>query len=431
MKNLQYFLLLCVGLNVFFVYGQIGINTPLPHPSAALDIHAPNQGFLPPRVELKGKDDQTTINKPAEGLLIYNLANSGVLDNKVVSGYYYWNGKNWVMLSSEDQFWGVNGNYGTNAQVNFIGTQDNQDLVFKRNGVQAGLLSSAQTFNTSFGVGSYKGTPLGSYSGRWNTAIGYNSLNGNNAVVSGHDNTAVGANSLTRNTTGRNNTAIGSESLKINTLGNDNTAIGFQSLIENIGSHNTAVGGIALGSNDLGEKNTAVGYIALNQNISGSYNTAIGYRSGVNSGMLENTSALGYDAKISTSNTIRLGNKSITSIFGQVPFSSASDQRYFYAATPLSLGLNLLNKLKPLEYTRNSTNPTSEKEWGITAQDIQDALRTLNYSNAGLIDSERTNEQMLLLRYTDLIAPIIKAIQELSNENKELKRRIEILEGIR
>ncbi|WP_255680711.1 hypothetical protein [Flavobacterium pisciphilum] len=35
---------------------------------------------------------------------------------------------------------------------------------------------------------------------------------------------------------------------------------------------------------------------------------------------------------------------------------------------------------------------------------------------------------MLSVRYTDLIAPMIKAIQELSKENKELKERIIALE---
>ncbi len=39
--------------------------------------------------------------------------------------------------------WGLTGNTGTNPLTNFIGTIDNQDLVFKRNNIESFRLSGA------------------------------------------------------------------------------------------------------------------------------------------------------------------------------------------------------------------------------------------------------------------------------------------------
>ncbi len=49
----------------------------------------------------------------------------------------------WTTPSGGSSGWGLTGNAGTTAGTNFIGTTDDRDIVFKRNGVQAGLLNSA------------------------------------------------------------------------------------------------------------------------------------------------------------------------------------------------------------------------------------------------------------------------------------------------
>ena len=411
---------------------RIGVNTAQPNESAILDLSSTNRGFLPPRIALKGTDDLTTIKTPAQGLLIYNTAQVEKGAFSVSAGYYYFDGLHWVPFRSEQQGWGTRGNSDTDSEQDFMGTIDNQDVVFKRGNIRAGLLSSINTYNTSFGVNTYKGTPKGSYVGRWNTAIGYGALSGNNdgGRVTGHDNTAVGANSLSINDNGRNNTAIGSEVLRSNMTGSDNTALGFQAMNSNrIGEENVAVGRSALIGNSEGSQNTAVGFHALNQNISGKFNTAVGYLSGVENGygIIYNTTAIGSRAKVYRSNVIRLGDKEITSIYGQVPFGSIADARSMSESQPLELGLNFIEQLEPLEYIR-STNRTRKKEWGVLAQDIQAVLETMGYTNAALIESEGGQEQLLLLRYSELIAPMIKAIQELSAENKQLTRRLEALE---
>jgi hypothetical protein len=127
-----------------------------------------------------------------------------------------------------------------------------------------------------------------------NTAIGHNALkeNGSNS----YGNTALGANTLTRNTAPRN-TAVGLSSLQYNVTGESNTAVGQFALKELIaGSNNTGIGSYSL-SNNLGNQNTA-----------------IGAGSDVTSGNLSNATAIGFDAKVATSNTIQLGNGSVTNV---------------------------------------------------------------------------------------------------------------------
>ena len=69
-----------------------------------------------------------------------------------------------------------------NTATNFIGTTDNNDVVFKRSNSKAGLL------------------------GGYITGFGTFSLSAN---TTGNGNTAFGAYSLLRNTTGSNNVALG------------------------------------------------------------------------------------------------------------------------------------------------------------------------------------------------------------------------------
>jgi len=77
---------------------------------------------------------------------------------------------------------------------------------------------------------------------------------------------------------------------------------------------NTANGYLALSSNTSGAANTAIGYNALSSNTTGSYNTAIGDDADVSSGNLSNATALGNGATVSASNTIQLGNTSVTNV---------------------------------------------------------------------------------------------------------------------
>ena len=68
----------------------IGSDTP-PHRSAVLELISSNKGFLGPKVDLISQTDQTTIESPAVGLIVFNLGTAGLS----YVGYVYWDGTEW------------------------------------------------------------------------------------------------------------------------------------------------------------------------------------------------------------------------------------------------------------------------------------------------------------------------------------------------
>jgi len=215
-------------------------------------------------------------------------------------------------------------------------------------GIWAGLNNTTGTRNTANGYHSLSNNTTGQYNtangyrslhynteGSLNTANGMYSLgnnttgtnntaNGSNSLISnteGSYNTANGMYSLGNNTTGNFNTANGSNSLVSNTTGSYNTANGMFSLENNTtGSYNTANGSNSLVSNTTGSYNTANGMLSLENNTTGSYNTANGMYSGkeiANGGANETGSYsvfLGYDTRANAdgeTNQIVIGNQAV------------------------------------------------------------------------------------------------------------------------
>lgn len=87
------------------VYSQLGIGTTNPNSSSVLDIDVSTltqkKGLSLPNVALLNNTDQTTIQNPAIGLMVYNTKTNGTGNNTVTKDmYYYWNGVNWVNLST-------------------------------------------------------------------------------------------------------------------------------------------------------------------------------------------------------------------------------------------------------------------------------------------------------------------------------------------
>lgn len=184
--------------------------------------------------------------------------------------------------------------------------------------------------NTSFGEGALKTNTSGAY----NTAFGVSALNLN---TTGSANTAVSTYTLSNNTSGYNNTGIGYESLLTNTTGYDNTGVGADALVNNLGGNsNSAVGYGALSSNTSGISNASLGKYALGANTTGNYNVGVGDNAGnatLGGGTLNTTSsqstyigafascsangvtneiAIGYASSGNGSNSVTLGNTSIT-----------------------------------------------------------------------------------------------------------------------
>jgi predicted nucleic acid-binding Zn-ribbon protein len=142
-------------------------------------------------------------------------------------------------------------------------------------------------------IGSGKVGTSGSSS---NTIVG--GSGGNRTFTSAESNTAIGYNTLSSSAPGNNNTAVGAWSLVDNNNGLKNSAMGVGALQRNLG----------------GNENTAIGYYALWANTSGSNNTVIGNAADISVDGLNNATAIGSGAKVAASNTIQLGNTSVTNV---------------------------------------------------------------------------------------------------------------------
>lgn len=277
-----------------------------------------------------------------------------------------------------------------------------------------------ETFNTAIGHYALRGNDNSEgNTGRYNTAIGdetlFSNTSGQNNTVSGHramynntwgfSNVANGSLSLFNNTGGYFNTAIGSYSLYSNRSGIGNTAIGYSSFaLCSICNYNTAIGVGALNQIGSGQNNTAIGYEALNSIFSGSNNIGLGYNANVPSP--------------TGSNQIRIGNTFITYASTQVAWSITSDRRWKSNIQTTNLGLEFIKKLRPVSYFREN-DEFKKTEYGFIAQELEEALNTSGADSNGIIIKD--DEGMYSVRYNDLLAPIVKAIQEMEIQNQTLK----------
>jgi hypothetical protein len=281
--------------------------------------------------------------------------------------------------------WKLLGNAGTNAATNFLGTTDNVDLVFRRNGLRVGYL-------------------------------------------------------------GETNLAFGTYSFRDNTTGTNNTTVGYQSLLSNLsGSYNSSYGYNSMGFNLSGFFNVAYGAQSLYQNTTGSFNTAIGYDAN-NAGNFNNTSAMGFGSSITADNQIRLGNASVSSIGGFTNWTNVSDGRFKVNVSENVVGMEFINLLRPVTYnldmdaiasfynTPDSLRlkeyekaKASELQIGFIAQEIEKSATKLNFNFHGVDKPKNTNDHYGL-RYVEFVPVIIKGMQELDKTIQFLLEKIEQLE---
>ncbi|NOS84833.1 MAG: hypothetical protein HOP31_06815 [Ignavibacteria bacterium] len=316
-----------------------------------------------------------------------------------------------------------------------------QSLYSNTTGENNTALGSQSLYSNTTGINN---TALGSLSLNFNTTGSYNTALGLASLIfnsTGENNTATGTNSLLYNTTGSFNAAFGSFALQSNTTSERNSAFGYQSLTNNTGERNSAFGYQSLSSNTTGVWNSGFGYQSLNMNTGGVVNSAFGYSSlfsnttGSNNsafGYLSlssnttgtNNTGIGYNAQVpsgTANNQVRIGNTSVTYAGVQVAWTITSDRRWKSNILNSNLGLSFISKLRPVSYTRNN-DESGKNEYGFIAQEIEEVLKSEGVENTGMLTV--TDEGEYQLRYNDLIAPMIKAIQELKSENDELKDKL-------
>jgi hypothetical protein len=452
--------------NTFPSSGAAGIGTTSPNASSLLEVKSTSKGILIPRMTLTQRN---AIASPATGLLIFQTNST--------PGFYYYSGTAWTAVTQKSKGWSLTGNSGTNPSTNFIGTTDAEPLMFRINNTKAGYIDyntgavalGYLSLNSNTAVGN---TAMGYEAGYSNTSGSNNTALGNSALLAnstgiqntatgtfalfssttGSSNVANGFDALESNTTASNNTAVGTLALHASNAGN-NTAVGYQSLYSNSdGDGNTAVGNGSLYSNSNGNYNTAVGEEALSYNTAGSSLTAVGEGANVSGGGHLYSSAFGESSLITADYQVAIGSNYILSIGGYANWTNLSDGRVKKNIKQNVPGLGFINKLQPITYNldldaadqivqrpamkdrdgkiiQTSAQQLQARQTkqqivysGFVAQDVEKAAKELNYDFSG-VDAAKNQHDLYGLRYSDFVVPLVKAVQELSNENDSLKNQ--------
>jgi hypothetical protein len=334
-----------------------------------------------------------------------------------------------------------------------------------------GTLSSALA-NIGIGTDVFQALTSGDY----NVAIGNESMD---AHTEGSHNVAIGHATLSASTTADDNIAIGRSAGAAITTGGINILIGknagdgFDAEQKNIGIGNAALGGsiagaeycIALGheagqvitsgdNNTLigyqagesitsGENNVCVGNYAGNVLVGGSNNICIGYEADTSANDISHGITLGYNMT-SSSNVFAFGKSGdvVSNTFSSnANWSRSSDIRKKREIYDQGLGLDFINDLRTVnfqwkpqnefpkewnDYSETSSNDTEVVMHGFIAQEVKEALDKHASKRdsvfAGWSEGEdgmqHTSREMFVI-------PLIKAVQELSAEVKELKAKLE------
>ena len=344
-----------------------------------------------------------------------------------------------------------NNNTGTGYDAMYLNTTGNNNTAFGANSLYHNTYGNE---NTAIGVNSLfnniadKNTATGYFTLSNNSTGSCNTANGNRSLQSNTEggwNTANGSASLYSNTTGWGNTATGAGALYSNNVGNENVATGDGALYtNNAGFKNIAIGNGAAYNNIDGDLNTVIGYDALYYNYYGNYNTAIGANSGFIALNYWNTIAIGYNTLATASYQARIGNSSITSIGGQVSWTTLSDGRFKKEIKHNVAGLDFINKLEPVSYIvdkdafdnflkipdslkiKNDNTPIVQS--GFIAQDVEKVLKQMNITNFSGVDLPKNENDYYGIRYAEFVVPLVKAVQELSALDKEKDLKITSLE---
>ena len=291
--------------------------------------------------------------------------------------------------------------------------------------------------NTAFGEYALSGNLSGSY----NTAVGCRSLfsvqnvsGSDSGFGQGDANTAIGYESLRDLTTGGYNVAMGMHALRVNSVGNSNIGLGYQSLT----------------NNETGSNNVAVGNQSLFSNTTGNYNTIIGSGADVSQGDLTNVTVIGYGVKATESNKVFIGNADVTSIRSFAYPSTISDARVKKNVQNNVPGLDFINKLQPVTYNLdysaiNNLQKTSASQenqltstradqqtplyTGFIAQDVEKAAQSIGYDFDAIDVNKNNSNDLYGLKYSEFIAPLVKSVQELSEQNDEKDKAIAALQS--
>ena len=260
----------------------------------------------------------------------------------------------------------------------------------------------------------------GNHTNNNNTAVG--STTGPFLVKDAGNNVLVGQGAAMNLTSGGNNTILGQNALasggivgtNYNSNINDTTAIG-QGTLFNLKANsqgNTTVGFRAGFNLENGSDNAMLGKNAGSLAVSG--NRADGF---------SNCTVLGANSRISGDNQVQLGGVD-TSPYAYAALQIRSDKRDKTDIRDTALGLDFINSLRPVDYRfdyrekyedgkRDGSKAGKRVHHGFIAQEVMDNAVTFG----GVQDhSVNGGEDVMSIGYEEFVAPLVKAVQQLSAE---------------
>jgi hypothetical protein len=357
---------------------------------------------------------------------------------------------------------------------NILELREYGDLYFSP-GATSGARTQKITFTAAGDIninGAANSLQINSVKMLWNNNNAFDIFLGNsagNASMSGHKNTLIGNSAGVATTSGECNSFLGYRAGYVTTTGSFNTALGLQALTSNTsGAGNTGIGlnGLAqvtTGSNNIGigysggvgittgSNNIAIGYAASFYNTTGGNNIFIGTNADANASNYSNATAIGNGTTVTASNKMFIGNNSITHIQGQVAFTTYSDGRFKTDVTENVKGLEFINKLRPVTYKMNThalddfiiqNMPDSLKtirqagmdfapsmaivHSGFIAQEVELAAQQTGFTSS-IVSTPSNSQDPYALSYSELVVPLVKAVQELSKAVDSLQTQTEEL----
>ena len=232
------------------------------------------------------------------------------------------------------------------------------------------------------------------------------------------------------------NSLVGNQTMIGRTLGQLNSAFGYQALSSTNEAVTLTRQTVAIGSGAGRTQGgsfyrcTILGANASNNYADGSQITT----------QVENSTTIGFTANISGSNQVQIGNSATTTyVYGTV--QNRSDARDKADVRDTVLGLDFINSLRPVDYKwdmredyietlEDGTVIKHEKDGskkrlryhhGFIAQEVG----ALKYDFGGYQDHSLNGGcDVLSIGYDEFIAPLVKAVQELSKEVEELKKKL-------
>ena len=410
-------------------------------------------------LEFTGTGSTVIVPSNKKLYFVYNNCSSGTLTFKVAgqTGVTVENGVKKLLVSDGTDIEeaitlstldGVttasNSTYGVSAG-DVITTGFGNTLI----GSEAGKDMTSGVGNTC--VGDYAGENI--TSGQTNACIGRATGGGittqNNCTYVGH-----GAGS---SRSGADNTGLGFQALGSFGTGYSNSAVGYNAL-NGLGSgyQNVAVGNGAGQTVSTGYQNVFVGGGA-GQGVSTNYqNTAVGTTAYNSSSNYINSACFGYNAEVTGNNQVQLGNSSTTTYaYGAV--QDRSDARDKTDIRDTQLGLDFILALRPRDFkwdmredyrppapapdatqeemdawreacklsnlTHDGTHTRNRYHQGLIAQEVKQTMDAMGVDFGGYQDHTiKGGDAVLTVGYEELVAPLIKAIQELKAEFDEYKR---------